>query len=90
MVKKVAAVEKNVPIPPVVTKQGVNVVMLAEMEPGDSRWWSSDDAKRTMRFYRVAKKLGIKILIRKVGSEDPQGPGVRMWRVAQDDDAFVS
>jgi len=42
-----------------------------------------------MRFYRVAKKLGIKILIRKVGAEDPQGPGVRMWRIAQDDDAFI-
>lgn len=89
MVKKAASVEKGVPIPPIVTKPGANVSLLSEMEPGDSRWWPLTDAKRVMRFYRVAKKMNIKILMRKVGEDDPQGPGVRMWRIAQDDDAFI-
>jgi hypothetical protein len=72
--------DKAVPIPTAVERVGVNIELLKAMEPGDSQWWSEDEAKKAARFYRVAKKLGIPILIRKVGDKDPRGPGVRMWR----------
>jgi hypothetical protein len=72
--------DKEVPIPTTVERVGVNIEMLKAMEPGDSKWWSEADAKKAARFYRVAKKLGIPILIRKVGAADKRGPGVRMWR----------
>ena len=92
MTKKALTVEKGVPIPPVLVKQGANIALLTGMEVGDSVWWDLAEAKRAMRFYRVAKKLGLKILIRKVDENDPQGPGVRMWRMAEEavsDDAFT-
>lgn len=72
--------DKGVPVPTAVERVGVNIEMLKAMEPGESKWWSEEEAKKAARFYRVAKRLGIPILIRKVGAKDPRGVGVRMWR----------
>jgi len=72
--------DKGVAIPNAVERVGVNIEMLKAMEPGESKWWSPDEAKKAARFYRVAKKLGIPIIIRKVGAKDPRGEGVRLWR----------
>jgi len=73
--------DKEVPIPTSVERVGVNIELLRAMEVGDSKWWSEEDAGKAARFYRVAKKLGIKVLIRKVGKADPRGAGTRMWRL---------
>lgn len=72
--------DKAVPIPTAVERVGVNIELLRAMQPGESKWWSVEDAKKASRFYRVAKKLNIPIVIRKVGANDPRGPGMRMWR----------
>jgi len=72
--------DKAVPIPTSVERLGVNIEMLRAMQPGESKWWDETEAKKAARFYRVAKKQGIPIVIRKVGKTDPRGPGVRMWR----------
>jgi hypothetical protein len=72
--------DKAIPIPTSVERVGVNIELLRAMQPGESQWWSEADAKKAARFYRVAKKLGVPIVIRKVGKTDPRGAGVRMWR----------
>lgn len=75
--------DKGIPVPTTVERVGVNIELLKAMPVGESKWWPEDETKRAARFYRVAKKLGIGILIRKVGSSDPRGPGVRMWRTTE-------
>jgi hypothetical protein len=79
--------DKGVEIPTASTRTGVNVDLLRAMPVGTSKWFSSKEQKRATRFYRVAKKLGIVILIRKVGKDDPRGAGVRMWRTDATRDA---
>ena len=74
--------EKGVEIPAAAARSGVNIDLLRAMPVGVSIWFSTKDAKKVTRFYRVAKKLGVTILIRKVGREDPKGSGVRMWKMA--------
>lgn len=73
--------DKAVPIPTTTVRQGVNIDMLKSMDIGDSKWWPVGDEKKATRFYRVAKKLDIAIVIRKVGEGDPRGAGIRLWRV---------
>lgn len=73
--------DKGVPIPTEIVRPGVNMEMLKAMEVGESKHWPAAEAKKAARFYRVAKKLGIPILIRKVGKEDARGPGIRLWKV---------
>jgi hypothetical protein len=79
--------DKGVDIPTASSRTGVNVDLLRAMPAGTSKWFSTKEVKRATRFYRVAKKLGIVILIRKVGKEDPRGAGVRMWRTDATRDA---
>jgi hypothetical protein len=73
--------DKGIAIPTTTARQGVNMDMLRAMPVGTSKWFSPKEQKRATRFYRVAKKLGITIVIRKVDKTDPRGAGVRMWRV---------
>lgn len=75
------AFDKSIPIPTTTVRQGVNITLLKAMSPGDSKWWPVADQKKATRFYRVAKRLGVPIVIRKVDENDPKGAGVRMWRV---------
>jgi hypothetical protein len=74
--------EKGIEVPAAAARSGVNIDLLRAMPVGVSIWFSTKDAKKVTRFYRVAKKLGVTILIRKVGREDPKGTGVRMWKMA--------
>jgi hypothetical protein len=75
-------VTKNIPIPALpVRPPGKNMRQLSSMEIGDSIWKPTSEEKTLLRYYRVAKMIGAKILIRKVGPDDPEGPGVRMWRI---------
>jgi hypothetical protein len=67
-------IDKGVPIPTSTVRQGVNVSFLKSMEPGDSVFFDKDNIKKATRFYRVAKRLEIKIIIRR------EGDGMRMWR----------
>lgn len=55
--------------------------LLASMEPGDSIWRPADEEGTLLRFYRVAKQINARILIRRVGADDPEGEGVRLWRI---------
>ena len=75
--------DKDVPIPTSTARSGINIEMLKAMEPGESRWWPVEELPKATRFYRVAKKLDMSIVVRKVGSTDPRGPGVRLWRVTE-------
>jgi hypothetical protein len=72
--------DKGIDIPATSARTGVNVDLLRAMPVGTSKWFSPKEVKKATRFYRVAKKLGMTILIRKVTKEDPRGAGVRMWR----------
>lgn len=71
-------VEQNVPIPPVAARQGHNIALLKALQPGESIYFDAPIAKRATRFYRVAKKLNIQVMIRK-----DQG-GMRLWRLPDD------
>jgi hypothetical protein len=77
--------DKGVTIPTSFERGGVNMDMLKAMAIGDSVWWPASDYKKATRFYRVAKRLGIPIVVRKVGATDTRGAGVRMWRVEAKD-----
>jgi len=68
-------IEKGVPVPPVTTRQGHNIALLKAMQPGDSVYFDAPIAKHAPRFYRVAKRLGIKIMVRK------DAAGMRLWRL---------
>ena len=72
-------IQKNVPVPPVTQRVGHNKALLMQMKPGDSVYFDAPIASHALRFYRVAKKMGIKIVIRK------DAGGMRMWRVAEED-----
>jgi hypothetical protein len=69
-------IEHGIPIPTATVRQGGNVTLLKQMSVGDSIYFEPKIAKKATRFYRVAKKLGYKIVIRR----DEQG-GMRLWRV---------
>lgn len=69
------AIEDGIPIPPATTRQGSNITLLKSMKPGQSVFFGAADVKKATRFYRVAKKIGVPIVIRKVEG------GMRMWRI---------
>jgi hypothetical protein len=71
-------IEHGVPIPPVATRQGANIRLLQSMKPGDSVFFDKPIEYKAVRLYRVAKKTGIKIVIRK------EAHGMRVWRVSGD------
>jgi hypothetical protein len=73
--------DEGVPIPTTTVRQGSNIELLKAMKVGQSYWWPIEEQKKATRFYRVAKKLAIGVIIRKVDASDKKGPGVRMWRV---------
>jgi hypothetical protein len=68
-------VEKNIPLPQPTARQGSNIALLKSMQPGDSVFFDDPIATKAQRFYRVAQKLGISIVIRNVKD------GKRMWRL---------
>lgn len=74
-------IQHGVPIPEGQERSGSNMELLRKMDIGDSVFFDAPIAKNATRFYRVAKKLGIHILIRK------EGAGQRMWRVAPNGEA---
>jgi hypothetical protein len=74
-------IEKGIPIPPTTVRTGSNINFLKSMVPGDSYFFKKEDVKKATRFYRVAKRLGIGIIIRKF-IDPKKGEGLRMWRVA--------
>jgi hypothetical protein len=69
-------VEKGVPLPAPTARQGSNIALLKSMQVGDSVFFDDPVATKAQRFYRVAQKLGIKIVIRNVDG------GKRLWRTA--------
>lgn len=68
-------VEKGVPVPPVTTRQGHNIALLKALMPGESIYFDAPIADRAVRFYRVAKRLGVRVMIRK------DAGGMRLWRL---------
>jgi hypothetical protein len=73
--------DSDVPVPTTTVRLGSNIELLKGMTVGQSKWWPLEDMKKATRFYRVAKKLKLGIMVRKVDAEDPRGEGVRMWRI---------
>jgi len=71
-------IEDGIPIPETTARQGKNIAFLKQMKPGQSTFFGPGDMKMANRFYRVAKKQGISIVIKKVEG------GMRMWRVASE------
>lgn len=79
-------IRTDIPIPTAhPPKTGRNIEFLRAMSPGDSAHWPLGEEEKALRFYRVAKKIRARVMIRKVGEEDPDGPGTRMWRLADED-----
>lgn len=68
-------IEKGIPMPPATLRQGSNIQLLRTMEPGESVFFDAPIVAKAVRFYRVAKKLGVTIAIRK------ESEGVRMWKL---------
>lgn len=66
-------IEDGIPIPTQTARKGTNIEQLRAMKVGQSVFFDAPIAKRATRFYRVAKKLGAKIVIRK------DGDGQRLW-----------
>lgn len=82
MSAKSLEIRDDIPIPTALPpKSGKNMDLLRSMKPGDSIHWQLKDEERAGRFYRVAKRMGIRIMIRRVNGDDPEGVGVRMWRL---------
>jgi len=77
-------IEKGIPIPTTTARKGNNVEQLKAMEPGDSVYFDAPIKKKATRFYRVAKRLGIKVVIR------VEGDGMRMWRAADTPEATTA
>lgn len=76
-------IEKGVPIPATTARSGDNMDLLRSMEVGDSVYFDAPIAHKATRFYRVAKKLNVSVLIRK------DGEGMRLWRTAGSEAARV-
>lgn len=74
-----ATIDHGIPIPaPELKKNGVDEKWpLSQLEPGDS--FFARGILNPGGFYSRAKKLGIKITVRKVGKV-----GVRVWRIRDD------
>jgi hypothetical protein len=68
-------IEKGIPIPSTKERKGENVELLRSMKPGDSVFFDAPIIKKATRFYRVAKKLGVAVVIRR------EGAGMRLWLV---------
>ena len=68
-------IEKGIPVPTTTARKGNNIELLNTMEPGDSVFFDAPIKKKATRFYRTAKHLGIKVIIRK------DGEGMRMWKL---------
>jgi hypothetical protein len=71
-------IEKNIPVPTSSARKGHNIELLRQMQPGDSVFFDAPILKKATRFYRVAKQLKVKVIIRK------EGNGMRMWRMPDD------
>lgn len=69
-------IEDGIPIPTQTARKGTNIEQLRAMKVGQSVFFDAPIVKRATRFYRVAKHLGAKIVIRK------EGDGQRMWLIA--------
>ena len=82
--------DDNVALPTSTVRQGSNIEMLKQMKIGQSKWWPLDDMKKATRFYRVAKKLGLGIAVRKVDDTDARGEGVRLFRIDKEEDPIVA
>jgi len=70
-------IEKGIPIPSTKERKGENVELLRSMKPGDSVFFDAPIIKKATRFYRVAKKLGVAVVIRR------EGAGMRLWLVGE-------
>ena len=68
-------IEKGIPIPSTKERKGENVELLRSMKPGESVFFDAPIVKKATRFYRVAKKLNVNVIIRREGS------GMRLWLV---------
>lgn len=66
-------IEKGIPVP--TTNYGKNREILKKLEVGDSIYFAEDGARVTNGYYNVAKRLGIKIVVRKQSDG-----GCRLWR----------
>lgn len=68
-------IEKGVPIK--AFYEAGNTELLKKMEVGDSVFISNNSTTQQTRnrFYSIAKRIGIKVIIRKVEG------GARMWRI---------
>jgi hypothetical protein len=82
--------DDNVALPTSTVRQGSNIEMLKQMKIGQSKWWPLDDMKKATRFYRVAKKLGLGIAVRKVDDTDARGEGVRLFRIDKEEDPIAA
>jgi len=89
MAKRSLQIQKDVPIPKKNARLGSNMAVLDSMVDGESIWWPLEEEKKVLRFYRVAKRMNTKVTICRVGERDPNGPGVRMWRVPVNGADFV-
>ena len=67
-------IDKGIPVP--MQNYGKNREILKQLEVGDSIYFPEDYQRILNGFYNVAKRLGIKIAIRR----QPEG-GCRLWRV---------
>jgi len=70
-------IEKGIPIPSTKERKGENVELLRSMKPGDSVFFDAPIVKKATRFYRVAKKLNVNVIIRR------EGLGMRLWLVGE-------
>jgi len=66
-------IEKNIPIPE--SRSGKNIRLLEKLGVGDSVYFNQDSTSVFRKYYNPAKRMGIKIVIRK----QPDG-GCRLWR----------
>ena len=67
-------IDKGIPVPQ--QNYGKNRELLKQLEVGDSIYFAQDNQRILNGYYNVAKRLGIKISIRK----QSEG-GCRLWRL---------
>jgi hypothetical protein len=67
-------IDKGIPVP--TNNYGKNRELLKQLEVGDSIYFAEDNQSILSCYYNVAKRLGIKITIRR----QPEG-GCRLWRL---------
>jgi hypothetical protein len=70
-------IRNGVPIPEAKARAGSNMQLLAKMKVGDSVYFDEPISKKAQRFYRVASRLGCRIVLRK------EGDGIAMWKTTE-------